>query len=96
MEQILIAGFLGFLGILILLDVAMVVSLVRPGDERRQMIVWKASTWTLLGMTGGMIIDIIESLVRGQAVAANPFIQLGTGAILYFIILLYFRRRYGG
>lgn len=96
MEQILIAGFLGFLGILILLDVAMVVSLVRPGDERRQMIVWKASTWTLLGMTGGMIIDIIESLVRGQAVTANPFIQLGTGAILYFIILLYFRRRYGG
>ena len=96
MEQILIAGFLGFLGILILLDVAMVVSLVRPGDERRQMIVWKASTWTLLGMTGGMIIDIIESLVRGQAVTANPFIQLGTGAILYVIILLYFRRRYGG
>ncbi|MBC5731411.1 hypothetical protein [Pseudoflavonifractor hominis] len=96
MEQILIAGFLGFLGILILLDVAMVVSLVRLGDERRQMIVWKASTWTLLGMTGGMIIDIIESLVRGQAVTANPFIQLGTGAILYFIILLYFRRRYGG
>ena len=96
MEQILIAGFLGCLGILILLDVAMVVSLVRPGDERRQMIVWKASTWTLLGMTGGMIIDIIESLVRGQAVTANPFIQLGTGAILYFIILLYFRRRYGG
>ena len=96
MEQILIAGFLGFLGILILLDVAMVVSLVRPGDERRQMIVWNASTWTLLGMTGGMIIDIIESLVRGQAVTANPFIQLGTGAILYFIILLYFRRRYGG
>lgn len=96
MEQILIAGFLGFLGILILLDVAMVVSLVRPGDERRQMIVWKASTWTLLGMTGGMIIDIIESLVQGQAVTANPFIQLGTGAILYFIILLYFRRRYGG
>ena len=96
MEQILIAGLLGFLGILILLDVAMVVSLVRPGDERRQMIVWKASTWTLLGMTGGMIIDIIESLVRGQAVTANPFIQLGTGAILYFIILLYFRRRYGG
>ena len=96
MEQILIAGFLGFLGILILLDVAMVVSLVRPRDERRQMIVWKASTWTLLGMTGGMIIDIIESLVRGQAVTANPFIQLGTGAILYFIILLYFRRRYGG
>ena len=32
----------------VFLDAAMVVSLVRPGDERRMMIVWKASTYTLL------------------------------------------------
>lgn len=32
----------------IVLDVAMVVSLARVGDERRQLIVWKAGSFTLL------------------------------------------------
>ena len=28
---------------MIVLDIAMIISLLKPGDERRQMIVWKAS-----------------------------------------------------
>ena len=41
-------AFLIFLLVFILLDLAMIVSLLRTGDERRQLIVWKASTGTLL------------------------------------------------
>lgn len=44
MDNIIIALFLGFVVLLIVLDIAMVVSLVKSGDERRQLMVWKAST----------------------------------------------------
>ena len=44
MTEVGLVLFAVFLLVLIGLDVAMLVSLVRPGDERRKMIVWKAST----------------------------------------------------
>lgn len=87
--------FAVFLLVLIGLDVAMLVSLVRPGDERRKMIVWKASTWTLLGTVGAMVVEIAEDLLRGQALANNPFTQLGATAIIYFLALLYYKKKYG-
>ena len=74
----------------------MIVSLVRPGDERRQLIVWKAGTWTLVGTAGGLVISIVECMVRNEAVSVNPFIVLSTAAILYFVILLIYKRKYGG
>ena len=40
MEQAMLVVFLAFLLVLIFLDLAMVVSMLRPGDERKQMIVW--------------------------------------------------------
>ena len=43
MEKIGLVLFAAFILGLILLDLGMVVSLVIPGDERKQMIVWKAS-----------------------------------------------------
>ena len=49
MDNLILILFAAFLTGLIVLDIAMVVSLARPGDERRQMVVWKASTYTLLG-----------------------------------------------
>ena len=60
-------AFLIFLLVLILLDLAMIVSLLRTGDERRQLIVWKASTGTLLIVVLSLVIDIIESVMRNQA-----------------------------
>ena len=39
MDAILVWGFLIFLFLLILLDIAMIFSLIRTGDERRQLIV---------------------------------------------------------
>ena len=56
-----------FLLALIALDVLMIISLLKTGDERRQLIVWKASTFTLLIVIGGLILDIVESIIRSEA-----------------------------
>ena len=89
-----------FLGVVLLiftvLDVIMLVSLLIPGDERNQVIVWKASSFTLLATIGAKILDVIENFVKAQPMTANPFIQLEVAAILYFIALMYYRRKHGG
>ena len=45
------------------LDIYMLVSLLMPGDERNQIIVWKASSFTLLGVVGANILTVIEQFV---------------------------------
>ena len=67
MENAALVLFGIFLLTLIVLDISMIVSLLRTGDERRQLIVWKASTFTLLVVVGGLLIDIVESFVRGES-----------------------------
>ena len=78
------------------LDGIMLVSLLRPGDERGQVVVWKASAFTLLGTSGGMVLEVVENFVRAQPMAINPMVHLQVTAILYFAALLYYRRRHGG
>lgn len=94
------AGAIVFFGLVLFvftgLDIFMLVSLLRPGDERSQIIVWKASSFTLLGVVGANILDVIENFVRGQYMAANPFVQLEAAAIIYFAALVYYRKRHGG
>ena len=78
------------------LDVAMIVSLARPGDERRQLMVWKAGTWALVGTAGTLVFSIARSVVRAEALAVNPLAVLTAAATVYFLSLLYYRKRYGG
>lgn len=89
-----------FLGIVLfvftLLDIFMLVSLLKPGDERNQVIVWKASSFTLLAMVGANILDVIENFVRAQPMSQNPFIQLEVAAIVYFVALMFYKKRHGG
>ena len=83
--------FLGvFLAIFAILDIILLVSLLAPGDER------KASSLTLLGTVGSLILEVIENFVRAQPMSINPFVHLEVIAIIYFIFLLYYRKRYGG
>lgn len=93
-------GAMIFLGVILVifaaLDIMMVVSLAKPGDERNQVIVWKASSFTLLGMVGANLLNVVYSFVRAQPLMQNSLIQLETTAILYFVILLYYKRRHGG
>ena len=77
------------------LDIALVVSLIRPGDERRQLIVWKASASTLGGVAGYLVLRVILNFVRGYE-ALNPYTLLTVIAAMYFVFLLYHRSRHGG
>ena len=88
--------FILYLCAMIVLDIAMVVSLLRPGDERRQLVVWKASTWTLIGLVGALVIEIIKGFVTGSVDMINPFVHLTVAATLYFGFSLYFKRKLGG
>lgn len=87
--------FGGYLLVVMVLDIGMIISLMRPGDERRQMIVWKASTWTLIGVTGSLMFGIMKSIVNVERMSVNPFSTLTGAATLYFLCLLYYRKKYG-
>lgn len=82
--------------IFVVLDGIMLLTMLLPGDERSQVIVWKASTFTLLGTTGATLLDVIENYVRSQPMAVNPFIQLEVAAIIYFAALMFYRWRHSG
>ncbi len=96
MEQAMLIAFVVFLLVLIFLDLAMVISMLRPGDERKQMIVWKTSASTLLVAVLMLVFDIVEALIKGEAVLVNPFIHLSVVAMVYFVTLLVEKKRYGG
>ena len=95
MENLALVLFGIFLLILIILDIAMIGSLLRTGDERRQLIVWKASAFTLLVVVGTLVLDVVESIVRVEAMLINPFIRLSVTAMVYLLTLLYYKKRYG-
>lgn len=93
-------GAMVFLGVVLVvfaaLDLFMLFSLLKPGDERNQIIVWKASAFTLLAMVGASVLEVIENFVRAQPMTINPFVQLEIAAILYFASLMYYKRQHGG
>ena len=80
---------------LIVLDLSMVVSLLKTNDERQKLIVWKTSTFTLLVVVLGLMRDVIASIVQVEAMEVNPFIKLSVTAMTYFVVLLYYKRKYG-
>ena len=91
-----VALFLSVLLIFLGLDLYMLFTLLHPGDERGQLVVWKASAWTLLAVVGTLILDVIENFVRGQYMSVNPFVLLEVTAIIYCVALLVIRKRHGG
>ena len=78
------------------LDIIMLVSLLKPGDERNQIVVWKASSFTLFATVGAKVVDIVVNIVKAQPMVENPLVQLEVAAIIYFVSLMYYRKRHGG
>ena len=78
------------------LDGIMLCSLLRPGDERGQIVVWKASAFTLLATVGSHLLTVVTCFVRGASMATNSLVQLEAAAIIYCLSPLYYRRRHGG
>ena len=93
-------GAMIFLGVVLavftVLDIFMLVTLLKPGDERNQIIVWKASSFTLLGVVGANILTVIEKFVTARPLTQNPFVQLEVFAIMYFVSLMYYKRKHSG
>ena len=93
-------GAMIFLGVVLavftVLDIFMLVTLLKPGDERNQIIVWKASSFTLLGVVGANILTVIEKFITAQPLTQNPFVQLEVFAIMYFVSLMYYKRKHSG
>lgn len=96
MEQAMLIAFAVFLLVLIFLDLAMVVSMLRPGDERKQMIVWRTSASTLLVTVLMLVFNVVEALIKKEPTLVNPFIHLSVVAMVYFVTLLVEKKRYGG
>ena len=88
--------FLAVVLIFASLDVFLMVSLLHPGDERSQLMVWKAGSHTLLVMSLVLVLDIVRNLVTGQPEMVNPFTHLTVTSIVYFLELMYFKRKLGG
>ena len=91
--------FLGVLVVSVVLIGWMFVSLVRSEleDERRKMIVGKASTWAFIATTGAILIETVEVAVQqpnGEPVA--PCVRLVVAAVMYAIFLGWFTHKYGG
>ena len=98
-QAIVAYGFLGLLVVMAALIVWMFVSLVRSeiGDERRKLIVGKASTWAFIAVVGGDLIEVIRTAVQQPSgEPASPFIQLVTAAVVYAAFLGWFKHKYGG
>ena len=81
-----------FLIALIFIDFMMIVSLLKTGDERRKLMVWKASFFTLLITVLGLVLDVITAVLQAEAMRNNPFIELSVIAMTYFLTLLYYKK----
>ena len=94
-DTIILALFFLFLVALIALDIFLFVSLMRQGDERNRLIVWKASAFTLLATAGGHVVDIVIPIAQRQPVeSSNTFVQLGVMALVFFLATLYYKRKH--
>lgn len=100
-ENILFAIFLIFFLIIIAVIISMFTSLAKQGDERRDMIVGKASAKTFAIIALYMAFYVIKSLyliLSGTDLSPegmNPFITLTTMAFIYAVELVYHRKKYG-
>lgn len=91
--------FLGVFALSVILIVWMFVSLVRSelGDERRQLIVGKASFWAFIAMVGSFLIETFEvAIQQPNGEPTSPFIRLVVAALMYAVFLGWFKRKYGG
>lgn len=101
----MIMNFYMILGIFLLfllmaINLLMFISFIKQGDERRKMIVQKAGNNTFAITAVYLVFCLIEDIIKSctQAVpmkGMNPFIVLTVMSIMYFVQLLYFKKKYG-
>lgn len=91
--------------ILLVVDVSVVISLFRKSDERREMIVWRASTYTFSIVIVMLVLDCVVTLfsavfnvtilTSGLDNHSSSFSTLTIISIIYFVTLKYNQRKCG-
>lgn len=89
--------------IVLIIDLSIVISLIRRGDERRQHIIWKSSTTTLGMLVGVFILDCAVKLIApllnitfdNYDNGSSPFSLLTITTILFFIELRRNKKKLG-
>ena len=95
----IVALFLGVLLLSAALIVWMFLSLLRSEleDERRQLIVGRASLWAFTAMVGATLIEVIETAAGlSDGVPLSPIVRLTVAAVMYAVFLGWFKHKYGG
>ena len=92
--------FLGIFLACVISICAMLISLSRQGDERRQLILSKASSQTLYITVGFLLLSNIGQIVRiamgeGIAEGINPFVMLAVISLIFAVCLRFYKRRFG-
>ena len=80
------------------LILAMLYSLRKKDDERRKLIVMKAAMYTLIIVIAFLILSVLGisfTLFWPGDITTHPISLLNTIAIIYFIGLVYWKRKYG-
>lgn len=89
--------------IVLVIDLGMVISILKKGDERRQIIIWKSSTYTFITVIVTLFMDSIIKLIAAVFnLTTNVFNShtsslsiLTTTTIIYFITLKYNSKKLG-
>lgn len=100
-ENILFVLFIIFLLTIIGITIFMFISLAKQGDERREMIVGKASTKTFVIIVLYMAFYVVKNIyliLSGTNLSPygmDPFVTLTTISLIYVIVLFYHKKKYG-
>lgn len=76
-------------------------SLVKLGDERKNLIKMKAQSYSFAVVVFMMLINIFQNIyvtqwADGAYEGVNPFTFLVVISVVYLISLLFFKKKYGG
>lgn len=100
-DYVAVALFFIFLLVLITLNVAMFISLGKQGDERRKAIVGKASANAFAVTVVYLLYCVAENIFlvatrkNLSPEGMNPFIMLSVLAIIYYVFLVYYKKKFG-
>lgn len=100
-ENAVLTIFILFLLLIIIVILAMFISLAKQGDERRDMIVGKASTKTFAVFALYVAFCVVKNMYKvlsGTDLSPkgmDPFVTLTTIALIYAVELIYHKKKYG-